>query len=57
MKKKLKQKYEKEFLDYLYKEERDYNWQLTELLEQCVPFLPSGKLKEKIESVIKSANV
>lgn len=57
LKKKLKQKQEIMYLEYLYEDEREHNWELTVLLEKCLPFIPNNKLKETIESVVASANV
>lgn len=61
MKKRLRKKKFKNqeiiYLEYLYKEEKEYNCELTEMLEQCLPFLPTGKLRSDIERVIKAANV
>lgn len=57
LRKKINQRQQILYLEYLYKEEKEYNVELTNLLEQSLPFLPTGKLRNDIQRVVKALSV
>jgi hypothetical protein len=57
LKNKLKKKGDLAYAEWLYKEEQDYNWELTSLLEKCLPHLPESELKTDINRVITAAKI